>query len=274
MDGPFALVHRCLHDGVPVVLATVIELDPQPDSAGSLPRLGAELAMEPNSDPVGALGGSELMRVVVRDMQGALGTGRSVTRHYGPRGEAGQADVTVFIHVFASPHRMLIFGAVDFTAALVRIAKVLGYHVTVCDARPVFATAQRFPEADEVIAEWPHRYLEKVADELGPTDAICVLTHDHKFDIPVLVAALHTDVGYLGAMGSRSTHERRVNLLRAEGVEAERIRRIMAPIGIDIGARTPEETAVSICAEIIAIRSGAPAYSLRDSSGPIHRLVP
>ena len=207
-------------------------------------------------------------------MRGALGTGRSGIRHYGPHGEAGRADVTVFIHVFAPPHRMLIFGAVDFTAALVRVAKVLGYHVTVCDARPVFATAVRFPEADEVVADWPHRYLAKVADELGPADAICVLTHDHKFDIPALVAALDTEVGYLGAMGSRGTHERRLKLLHDEGVEAERIRRIMAPIGIDIGARTPEETAVSICAEIIALRSGAPAHSLRDSSGPIHRSGP
>ena len=117
--------------------------------------------------------------------------------------EPGSTDITVFIEVFAPPRRMLIFGAVDFTAALVRVAKVLGYHVTVCDARPVFATAARFPEADEIVADWPHRHLAKVADRLGPEDAICVLTHDHKFDIPALVAALKTKVGYIGAMGSR-----------------------------------------------------------------------
>jgi xanthine dehydrogenase accessory factor len=168
---------------------------------------------------------------------------------------------------------MLIFGAVDFTAALVRVAKVLGYHVTVCDARPVFATTARFPEADEVVADWPHRYLEKVADRLGSSDAICVLTHDHKFDIPALVAALNTKVGYIGAMGSRSTHEGRVERLRAEGVDSDDIRRIMAPIGIDIGARTPEETAVSICAEIISVSAGVPVPSLRDGAGPIHRAA-
>jgi xanthine dehydrogenase accessory factor len=168
---------------------------------------------------------------------------------------------------------MLIFGAVDFTGALVRVAKVLGYHVTVCDARPVFATSVRFPEADEVVADWPHRHLAKVADRLGPGDAICVLTHDHKFDIPALIGALETKVGYIGAMGSRGTHNGRVERLRAEGLEPDDIRRIMAPIGIDIGARTPQETAVSICAEIISLRAGVKAQSLRDGAGPIHRAA-
>jgi xanthine dehydrogenase accessory factor len=168
---------------------------------------------------------------------------------------------------------MLIFGAVDFTAALVSVAKVLGYHVTVCDARRVFATTARFPAADEVVADWPHRHLAKVADRLGSGDAICVLTHDHKFDIPALVGALNTKAGYIGAMGSRATHEGRVERLRAEGVDPDDIGRIMAPIGIDIGARTPEETAVSICAEIISLRAGVPAPSLRDGVGPIHRAA-
>jgi len=274
MIGPLALVHQCLHDEKPVALATVVELGPELESTEDLPALGAEIAVQPNVDPVGSIGGPDLTQVVVRDMQGALATGRSTTRHYGLHGEAGRTDVAVFIQAFASPRHMLIIGAVDFTGALVRMAKILGFHVTVCDARPVFATAARFPEADEIVVDWPHRYLAKVADRLGPSDAICVLTHDHKFDIPVLAAALQTNVGYLGAMGSRSTHEGRLKLLHEEGVDPENIRRIMAPIGIDIGARTPEETAVSICAEIIALRSGAPAQSLRDSSGPIHRVAP
>jgi xanthine dehydrogenase accessory factor len=272
MDGPFALVRDCLRAAEPVALATVIELDPGPGAAGVLPPLGAKIAVRPHVEPMGSMGAADLDSIVTRDVQGALEAGRSVTRHYGPSGEAGRADITVFIEVFAPPRRMLIFGAVDFTAALVRIAKVLGYHVTVCDARPVFATAARFPEADEVVAEWPHRFLAR-ADRLGPLDAICVLTHDHKFDVPVLVAALDTEVGYLGAMGSRSTHDGRVTRLRAEGVDPERIRHIMAPIGIDIGARTPEETAVAICAEIIAVRAGVTATSLRDGSGPIHRAA-
>jgi xanthine dehydrogenase accessory factor len=274
VDALFALVRDCLRAEEPVALATVIELDPREDGGNEiLPPLGAKLVVRPEAEPSGSLGEPHLDVVVTRDTRGALDGGRSVARHYGPHGEAGRTDVTVFIEVFAPPPRMLIFGAVDFTAALVRVAKVLGYRVTVCDARPVFATAVRFPEADEVVADWPHRLLAKVEDRLGPGDAICVLTHDHKFDIPALVAALKTRVGYIGAMGSRGTHDGRIERLRAEGVDPDGIRRIMAPIGLDIGARTPEETAVSICAEIISLRAGVGAPSLRDSSGPIHRVA-
>jgi xanthine dehydrogenase accessory factor len=274
VEGPLALVRDCLRAEEPVALATVIDLAPgEGGGAEVLPPLGAKLVVRREAEPVGSLGEPGLDAVVTRDTRGALDGGHSVARHYGPHGEAGRTDVTVFIEVFAPPPRMLIFGAVDFTAALVRVAKVLGYHVTVCDARPVFATAVRFPEADEVVADWPHRHLAKVADRLGPADAICVLTHDHKFDIPALIGALKTKVGYLGAMGSRSTHHGRVERLRAEGVEPDDIRRIMAPIGIDIGARTPEETAVSICAEIISQRAGVKALSLRDGDGPIHRVA-
>jgi xanthine dehydrogenase accessory factor len=256
-----------------VALATVVELATREDSAETLPRLGAKLAVRPDAEPVGSLGESELDRVVIRDVRAALETGHSVARHYGPRGEARRTDVTVFIEVFAPARRMVIFGAVDFSGALVRMAKVLGYHVTVCDARPTFATKARFPEADEVVVDWPHRFLEKIEEPLGPLDAVCVLTHDHKFDVPALLAALDTNVGYLGAMGSRTTHQGRIQRLRAEGLDPERIRQIMAPIGIDIGARTPEETAVSICAEIIAVHAGVMAPSLRDGSGPIHRAA-
>jgi xanthine dehydrogenase accessory factor len=274
MDGLFAVVRDCLRAEEPVALATVIEIAPlggEPHEI--LPPLGAKVVVRPDAEPMGSMGEPDLDSVVIRDVRGALHAGRSVARHYGPHGEQRRTDITVFIEVFAPPRRMLIFGAVDFTAALVRVAKVLGYHVTVCDARPVFATTARFPEADEVVADWPHRHLAKVADQLGPGDAICVLTHDHKFDIPALVAALKTKVGYIGAMGSRSTHDGRVERLRAEGVEPEDIRRIMAPIGIDIGARTPEETAVSICAEIISLHAGVMAPSLRDGAGPIHRVA-
>lgn len=274
MDEVFALVRDCLRAREPVALATVIDLASQAGEANDvLPPLGAKLVVRPEAEPMGSLGDPNLDGVVTRDTLGALDGGHSAARHYGPHGEAGRTDVTVFIEVFAPPPRMLIFGAVDFTAALVRVAKVLGYHVTVCDARPVFATSARFPEADEVLADWPHRHLAKVADRLGPADAICVLTHDHKFDIPALVAALKTRVGYIGAMGSRSTHDGRVERLRAEGVDPDDIRRIMAPIGIDIGARTPEETAVSICAEIVSLRAGVRAPSLRDGAGPIHRVA-
>ena len=243
----------------PVALATV--------SNG--PNLGAKLLVRPDGSARGTLGEADLDRVVARDAVAELDAGRSTTRHYGRHGEARQDDVEVFIESFAPPPRMIIFGAVDFTAALTRVAKVLGYRVVVCDARPVFATAQRFPMADEVVVDWPDRYLDAAGD-LGPRDAVCVLTHDHKFDVPAIVAALRTRAGYLGAMGSRRTHAERVERLRAAGVGQSDLDRLMAPIGLDIGARTPEETAVSICAEIIAQRTGRGVPSLRDTDGPIH----
>jgi len=244
----------------PVALATVIEG----------PHLGAKLLVRPAALPIGTLGNGDLDRVVARDALGELEAGLTSTRHYGVHGEARERVVSVFIESFALPPRMIIFGAVDFTAALARVAKVLGYRVTVCDARAVFATVQRFPMADEVVNDWPDRYLTKVGDELGPLDAVCVLTHDHKFDVPAIAAAVRTNVGYLGAMGSRRTNEGRLERLRDAGVPEAEIARVMSPIGLDIGARTPEETAISICAEIIASRTGRPSQSLRGTSGPIH----
>lgn len=154
-----------------------------------------------------------------------------------------------------------------------QIARVLGYHVTVCDARAVFATRARFPTADEVVVDWPQRYLETMERTLTPRDAICVLTHDHKFDVPAIVAALKTRAGYIGCMGSRRTHRDRSARLLEEGVSEAELARVMSPIGLDIGARTPAETAISICAEIIAAAAGRAVPSLRDSQGPIHPVV-
>jgi xanthine dehydrogenase accessory factor len=244
----------------PVALATVV--------AG--PNIGAKLLVQPAGDPRGSLGDPGLDRVVARDARGQLEAGLTATRHYGAHGEAREQTVEVFIEAFAPPPRMIIFGAVDFTAALAGAAKLLGYKVTVCDARAVFATPQRFPMADEVVNDWPQRHLVKVGDDLGPRDAVCVLTHDQKFDVPAIIAALDTDAGYIGVMGSRRTHADRVARLRNEGVDDDSLARVMAPIGLDLGARTPEETAVAICAEIIALRTGRRARSLRDSDGPIH----
>ncbi len=244
----------------PVALATVID--------GS--NLGAKLLLRPDSAPLGSLGNDDLDRVVTRDALGELAAGQTLVRHYGAEGQAREEAVSVFIESFAPPPRMLIFGAVDFTAGLAKVAKVLGYRVTVCDARPVFATVKRFPMADEVVVDWPHRLLEKVGPTLGPRDAVCVLTHDPKFDVPAVIEALKTDVGYLGAMGSRRTHDDRTRRLREEGVTEQELTRIQSPIGLDLGARTPEETAVSICAEIIAMRTGRRAPSLKETSGAIH----
>ena len=260
MPSIYEQLRDALRTEQPVALATVVEG----------PGAGAKLLVRPGENPVGTLGHPHLDRVVTRDALGELAAGLTSTRHYGARGEARERDVSVFIESFAPAPRMIIFGAVDFTAALADAAKLLGYRVTVCDARAVFATRQRFPMADEVVNDWPDRYLAKVADELGPRDAVCVLTHDAKFDVPAIVAALETDVGYLGAMGSRRTHAKRVERLREAGVDEAGLARIMAPIGLDLGARTPQETAVSICAEIIALHTGRVAPSLRDGSGPIH----
>ena len=266
-DRLFDLLAASLRAEEPVALAEVVEAS---EEAADL--FGAKLVVRPSGDPVvaGSLGNADLDRVVGRDALGELAAGLTVTRHYGRRGEAGERAVSVFIESFAPPPRMVIFGAVDFTAALARVAKVLGYHVTVCDARPVFATAARFPMADELVVAWPDKYLDEQGPSLGPRDAVCVLTHDPKFDVPAIVGALATEVGYLGAMGSRRTSDDRDARLRAAGVDDARLDRVMAPIGLDIGARTPEETAVAICAEIIALRTGRDAPSLKDRRGPIH----
>ncbi len=179
----------------------------------------------------------------------------------------------VFVWAFAPKPRMLVFGAIDFAAAVARVGSFLGYHVTVCDARPVFATTSRFPDADEVVVDWPHRYLAEEV-EAGRIDArtvLCVLTHDPKFDVPVLQVALRLpEVAYVGAMGSRRTHDDRLDRLREAGVTEEELGRLSSPIGLDLGARTPEETAVSIAAEIIGKRWGGSGRSLATTGGRIH----
>lgn len=257
----------------PVAMATVVDVTSgQSEGGGPGPILGAKLLLTSERDRWGSLGRPELDEAVARDVLAALESGRTAVRRYGPRGEARGTDVEILIEVFTTPPRMVICGAVDFTAALARVAAVLGYHVTICDARPVFVTSARFPTADELVVDWPNRYLDKIGSELGARDALCILTHDHKFDIPTIVTALATNTGYIGVMGSRRTHAERTSRLRAEGVDDEGLARLMAPIGVDIGARTPEETAIAICAEIIALRSGHTAVpSLKDGRGPIHR---
>jgi xanthine dehydrogenase accessory factor len=256
----FTLVRDAIRAHQPAALATVIEG----------PGLGGHLFVRPGLDPVGTLGHADLDRVVTRDALGEIEAGRAGVRHYGARGEANESTVSVFIESYAPPPQMLVFGAVDFTAALARVAKVLGYRVTVCDARPVFATKARFPMADEVVVDWPNRLLDRVGATLGPRDAVCVLTHDAKFDVPAITHTLVTRVGYIGVMGSRRTHDDRTQRLREAGVDDAGLARLHSPIGLDIGARTPEETAISICAEIIALRTGRAARQLRETSGPIH----
>ncbi|MEI6401314.1 MAG: XdhC/CoxI family protein [Actinomycetota bacterium] len=250
----------------PTALVTVV------DGVG----VGAKLLVVPDSEPQGSLGNAELDRIVARDALAELEAGRSGIRHYGPEGQTTPEDlvdsptVSVFVESWAPPPQMWIFGAVDFTAALSRVAKVLGYRVIVCDAREVFATRRRFPAADEVVVSWPGPLFDQRGAQLGTRDAVCVLTHDSKFDVPAVRGALATRVGYIGVMGSRKTHDKRTERLREAGVTETELARLMSPIGLNLGARTPEETAISICAEIIARRTGRLAPSLRDASGPIH----
>lgn len=265
-----ALAER-IRNNKSVVLLTVIDG----------PNLGATLLASPNDsklDTLGTLGDPELDRVAVRDALGELEAGRTSVRNYGPSGQVTPEDLTdtpivrIFVESYSPPPQMIIFGAVDFTAALARVAKVLGYYVVVCDAREVFATKRRFPMADEVLVTWPTPVLAKLGDNLGARDAICILTHDPKFDVPAIQGALATKVGYIGVMGSRKTHAKRLERLAEVGIsKPEDLDRLMSPIGIDIGSRTPEETAISICAEIIGKRVGRIVPSLAKSDGPIHK---
>jgi len=245
----------------PVALATVVEG----------PNSGAKLLVNLDGSR-GSLGNEDLDRVVARDVVGELAAGRTGIRRYGPQGQAREDDIAVFIESFAPPPKMIIFGAVDFTAALAKVSKFLGYRVTVCDARPIFATNQRFPLADEVVVDWPDRLLEKVGPTLEVRDAIAVLTHDNKFDVPAITSALTTNVGYIGVMGSRRTHDNRTKRLIEAGVTAKELDRLRSPLGLDLGGRTPEETAISIVAEIIALRTGREVPALQDTKGPIHSV--
>ena len=240
------------------------------------PNTGATMLISPDRDVLGTLGHPELDRVAARDALGELEAGRTGTRNYGPEGQTTPEDLTdspavrVFVESFAPSPHMVIFGAVDFTSALARVAKVLGYRITVCDAREVFATARRFPMADDIMVAWPDAVFAKHGASLSSRDAVCILTHDPKFDVPAIQGALRTNVGYIGVMGSRKTHAKRLERLAEVGLSGAALSRVMSPIGLDIGARTPEETAISICGEIIAQRTGRAAQSLSTTSGSIH----
>jgi xanthine dehydrogenase accessory factor len=254
--------HRALAEQSPAAVATVVE--------GSQ-RIGGKILVTPE-DHVGSSGNEELDKAIIEAARGMLEGGRTGTIHFGPRGQRRMEDVAVFIQSFAPPPRMYVFGAIDFASAVARIGKFMSYRVTVCDARPVFATRERFPTADEIVVAWPDEFLKT-----APVDrrtVICVLTHDPKFDVPILVEALKTEAGYIGAMGSRRTHNNRTARLREEGVIGEELSRVSSPIGLDIGARTPEETAVAIAAEIIALHTGHSGGRLASRGGPIHAAEP
>ncbi|MHB9857277.1 XdhC family protein [Streptomyces sp. YIM S03343] len=257
-DPGFTEVAESVGSGRPVTVATVTE---------GPARRGATLAVWPDR-VTGTLGNDGLDAAVTADARGELALGATGLRHYGPRGERREDAVTVFLHSFAPPPRMLVFGAIDYAAAVARIGDFLGYRVTVCDARPVFATPKRFPGAVEVVVDWPHRYLS--GTETDERTVICVLTHDPKFDVPLLEVALRRPAAYIGAMGSRRTHDDRTKRLVEAGLTPDELARLRSPVGLDLGARTPEEVAVSVAAEIITLRWHGTGAPLTATAGAIH----
>jgi xanthine dehydrogenase accessory factor len=248
-----------IRDGRPVAIATLVDAD---DTAR-----GRRLVVRPDGVS-GSLGSPRLDDAVRDDARGLLEQGRSAVLRYGHDGERRLDDIGVFVGSHAPRPRMIVFGAIDFAAAVAHVGSFLGYRVTVCDARPVFATAKRFPDADEVVVEWPHKYLART--DTDERTVVCVLTHDPKFDVPLLEIALRRPLAYVGAMGSRRTNDSRLEQLREQGLSEDELARLHAPIGLDVGARTPEETAVSIAAEIVAARWGGTGTPLRDVEGAIH----
>ena len=254
--------YDAVHASRPVALATLLD---GPDA-------GATAAVF-DEEAVGDLGASTLLHDnAVRDARGYLAQARSAIRRYSARGETMGDDLRVAIHAFATPPRMILFGAIDFSAAVARLAGEIGYRVTIVDARQAFAQSPRFSAHAEVVVSWPAEYL--AAQRLTARDAVLVFTHDAKFDEPALVAALDTPAGYIGALGSRRTHADRIARLRAAGVTSEDLERINSPCGLDIGARTPAETAVAVLGEVLALRAGRSGGRLADASGPIHSREP
>ncbi|MGW0993927.1 XdhC family protein [Streptomyces sp. NPDC002523] len=236
---------------------------------GPAELLGRALLVRPDGSWDGGFDAHpELDGTVAAEAGAFLDAGRTGTLEIGERGSRCGSPLTVLVESSVPAPRMIVFGAVDFASALARVGKFLGYHVTVCDARPVFATRTRFPAADEIVVEWPHRYLERT--EVDARTVLCVLTHDTKFDVPLLRLALRMQVAYVGAMGSRRTHLDRNERLREVGVSELELARLHSPIGLDLGARTPEETAMSIGAEIVAARRGGSGVALTGAHTPIH----
>ncbi|MEU0919290.1 XdhC/CoxI family protein [Streptomyces cyaneofuscatus] len=238
--------------------------------SGPAELLGRALLVRPDGTHEGGLGGpADLDRTAAAEARALLDTGRTGTVTLSEDGSHCPGGLTLLVECSVEPPRMIVFGAVDFAAALVRAGKFLGHHVTVCDARPVFATRARFPEADEVVVDWPHRYLRGTRTD-GRT-VVCVLTHEARFDVPLLTEALRRPAAFVGAMGSRRTHEDRLRRLREAGLDEDELTRLRSPIGLDLGARTPEETALSIAAEIVAARRGGTGLPLTGGAEPIHR---
>jgi xanthine dehydrogenase accessory factor len=251
--------------GEPAAVARIVE--------GPAELVGRALLVRPGGSYEGTLGDEVRDATAAAEAAALLAAGRTATAGIGADGSRCGEPLTLLVEASVPAPRMMVFGAIDFAAALVRIGAFLGYRVTVCDARPVFATPRRFPGAEQVVVDWPHRYLdaEASAGRLDGRTVVCVLTHDAKFDVPLLERALRLPLAYVGAMGSRRTHLDRLDRLHDAGLTELDLARLHSPIGLDLGARTPEETALSIAAEIVAHRHGATGAPLTGAHTPIHR---
>ncbi|MFF1357009.1 XdhC family protein [Streptomyces sp. NPDC058297] len=258
-DAPLARVAADLAAHVPVALVTPTEGGPGSLAAGA-------------SGVSGTLGDARLDRAAAQAAEALLARGTSGLVRVGEPGSDPSCapERELFVQAFGVPPHLLVCGAVEFARPLVRIGALLGHRVTVCDARPAFATAARFPDAHEVVVDWPDRWFAAHQDQVDAATAVCVLTHDARFDVPVLELALRSRAGYVGAMGSRRTHEDRLARLRAAGLGEAELARLRSPIGLDLGGRGPEETAVSIAAELIAVRRGGSGRALSGLAGPVH----
>jgi xanthine dehydrogenase accessory factor len=224
----------------------------------------AKLLVRADGETSGGLGDSELDRVAVEAAEELMWAERSELRQVG--------DVSLFVDVTAPAPRLVIFGAVDYAAALCRLARAAGWRPFVCDPRSQFATPERFPDAEEVIAAWPEAAFARIGG-IDRATYVAVLTHDPKLDDAALELALRSEAPYVGAMGSRRAQAQRRERLLAAGLEEELLERVAAPIGLDLGALTPEETALSIMAEVVAVRHGRSGGRLsRATGGRIHEV--
>ncbi len=231
--------------------------------------IGRHVVVTPDG-VTGSLGNPGLDVGAIEQTQGMLEHGSTGVIRLGRHGEQRMDEVAIFVQAFAPPPRMLIFGAIDLADAVARMGKFLGYHVTICDARPAFATRLRFPEVDELVVTWPHRYLDEIV--IDERTVICVLAHDSKFETPLLERAVRSPARYIGVMGGRRAHAERLDRLREVGVTEEELARLRAPIGLDLGAETPHETAVAIAAEITAVTWGGSGERLSSMGDlAIHR---
>jgi xanthine dehydrogenase accessory factor len=224
---------------------------------------GAKLLVQTDGSTSGGLGDPELDRAAVAAAEELMWAERSELREVG--------DVSLFVDVTAPAPRLVIFGAVDYAAALCRLARAAGWRPYVCDPRSQFATAERFPEAEQVIAAWPEEAFARIGG-IDRATYVAVLTHDPKLDDAALELALRSEAPYVGAMGSRRAQAQRRERLLAAGLEEELLERVAAPIGLDLGALTPEETALSIMAEVVAVRHDRDGGRLSTAGGRIHEV--